>query len=198
VTVKTTGAGSRCYHIQIALLAAVSVKLSKRCSSYIDDGMDGLLILNVSDDAFRMFLAWLLHCDFRDDIDELKTSQLAFAQTWNFGAKYDIPAFQDAVMHRVVSYLKDDIVEPDTVLEAYGVAERGTLLQTAFIMQLAYDMREGSATAWPRETFIKHGLEKVPDLYLDLTEQTCPYGGGDFKSLPPLELADVLLKDASK
>jgi hypothetical protein len=137
-------------------------------------------------------------CSLRGCFTAISGTISTNSQTWNFGAKYDIPAFQDAVMHRVVSYLKDDIVEPDTVLEAYGVAERGTLLQTAFIMQLAYDMREGSATAWPRETFIKHGLEKVPDLYLDLTEQTCPYGGGDFKSLPPLELADVLLKDASK
>jgi hypothetical protein len=43
----------------------------------------------------------------------------------------------------------------------------------------------------------EHGLEKVPDFYLDLTEHTCRYGGAD-ESLPSLQLADVLLKDASK
>jgi hypothetical protein len=133
-----------------------------------------------------------------NSIDELTNSQLVFAQAWNFGAEYDIPACQDAVMHRVVTCFKSDIVEPDAVLEAYRVVERGTLLQTAFITQLAYNMRKGSASAWPRDTFIEHGMEKVPDFYLDLTEHACPSSDSADESLPSLQLADVLLKDASK
>jgi hypothetical protein len=121
-----------------------------------------------------------------------------FAQAWNFGAEYDIPPFQDVVMHRVVSYLKDDTVEPDAVLEACRVAERGTLLQAAFIKQLACDLREGSGHAWPRYTFAENGLENVPGFYFDLTEATCPHDGGADKKPPPIQLADFLLKDAGK
>jgi hypothetical protein len=92
VVVYTAGPDCRLYRVLHAFLAAVSVKLAESCKESTEHNLD------VSDAAFRIFLAWLLH----HDIGEVANSQLTLGQTWNFGSQWKIPAFQEAVMRRVI------------------------------------------------------------------------------------------------
>jgi hypothetical protein len=170
-------------------LAAVSVSLANRWHNGVRPYCD-----QPSDDAFRIFLEWLLYRKIDKDLG----SQLTLAKAWNFGAQYDIPAFQDAVMHRVSSLLSSEEIVPDAVLEAYKVTERRTLLQAVFIANLASDMRSGKSYAWRRGVFETYGLEKVRGFYLDLTEATCPVGDDAENGLPSINPADYLLMDTSK
>lgn len=153
------------YQVQKTLLASVSTKLAEDCRQQPAK-------LNVSEEALYIFLAWLLSRRNIDEIDEVgsSSSQLSLAQAWNFGAQYDMPDFQDALMHYVVSLLSSDYVEPDAVAEAYATTERGTKLQRVFIAQLAIDVRRGGSHVWPRETFIEYRLELVTGFYLNLTD----------------------------
>lgn len=175
-TLVTAEPDSQQYHVPHTLLAGVSARLASHCAG------SGRLILNVSNGAFRIFLAWLLHRDIHD----IANSQLELAEAWNFGAAYDIPAFQDTVMNDVLLCMVNEHVEPEAVLEAYRVTKRGTLLQRALIGQLAIDMRGGDSYAWDRDTFKEHKLDKVPEFYLDLTEAVCPCGEDAEQSLPSL------------
>lgn len=129
MTIHTAGLGDHRYQIQKTFLAAASNKLAERCSAQNT-------YLDISNEGFRIFLAWLLY----DNVNRAATSQLSLAQAWNFGAVYDMPTFQDAVMLTLVPKLQDVDVCPLAVLEAYSVIERDTLLQRAFVAQLALDM----------------------------------------------------------
>jgi hypothetical protein len=147
-------------------LAGVSTELAKSCHQQPAK-------LNVSEDALRIFLAWLIS----RDLDEVTSCQTSLAQAWNFGELYDIPLFQDAVMHQLVPWLTEEKVGPRAVVEAYAVTERGTKLQRVFITQLARDMRSGGAYAWDRTIFTEHHLEEVPGFFLDLTDAMCETDG---------------------
>ena len=174
LTIKTNGPGVQVYHVQKTFLAGVSAKLVERCCQPPAK-------LDVSQDAFRIFLAWL----FSRDVDEVESSQKSLAQAWKFGAQYDMPDFQDAVMHKILSYLSAENICPCAVAEAYAVPERGTKLQRAFVAQLAIDMRRGGVYAWNRKLFEDHRFEEVSGFYLDLTEamreaEYDPDDGGSF------------------
>lgn len=73
-------------------------------------------------------------------------------------------------MHCLVPCLYEDHVDPDAVIEAYVVDERGTKLQRAFIAQLAIDMRRRDEFAWDRTIFTDNCLEDVQGFLLDLTD----------------------------
>lgn len=162
MTIHTTGLGDHSYQIQRTFLAAASSKLAERCSAqntYFD----------ISNEGFRIFLAWLLY----DNMNRAATSQLSLAQAWNFGATYEMPTFQDAVMLALVPVLQDTDVCPSAVLEAYSVAERDTLLQRALVAQLSMDMVRQKSHQWEKKVFTDYELEKVPGFYLDLTQAMC-------------------------
>lgn len=125
--------------------------------------------LDISNEAFCIFLAWLLY----SDIGRAANSQRSLAEAWNFGAKYLMPEFQDAVMHVIIPILQDTEVCPYAVLEAYKVSERDTLLQRAFVAQLATDMISQTDSQWEEKVFTKHKLENVAGFYLDLTQAMC-------------------------
>lgn len=116
-----------------------------------------------------MFLAWLITRD-NNDIDEVEGCQVSLAQAWKFGAQYDMPDFQDAIMDRLIYYFSWDELSPSAVFEAYAGTERGTKLQRAFIAQLTIVMRSEREHAWPRNYFTDLRLERVPDFLLDLTD----------------------------
>lgn len=162
MTFHTTGLGDHRYQIQRTFLASVSNKLAERCSAQN-------IYLNISNEGFRIFLAWLLY----DNVSRAATSQLSLAQAWNFGATYEMPTFQDAVMLVLVPNLQDIDVCPLAVLEAYSVTERDTLLQRAFVAQLAIYMVRQAGHQWEKKVFTSHKLQKVPDFYLDLTQAMC-------------------------
>lgn len=69
--------------------------------------------------------------------------------------------------------LQKEAVSPQAVLEAYRVIERDTLLQRAFVAQLAIDMVSQDGHEWEKRVFTNHKLEKVAGFYLDLTQTMC-------------------------
>jgi hypothetical protein len=145
--------------VQKTFLASVSTKLAKHCCQKSSE-------LDTSQEALRIFLAWLIY----RDLNEVTNTQKSLAQAWNFGAQYDIPNFQVAVMHLLVLCLHEDHVDPGAVIEAYAVVERDTKLQRAFVAQIAIDMRRGDVYAWERPTFTDNSMEMVLGFYLDLTD----------------------------
>ncbi|GAB7328684.1 hypothetical protein MBLNU13_g00607t1 [Cladosporium sp. NU13] len=140
---------STCY-VPRSLLASVSPKLVDTCSR-------GLHLTHVSDKVIRMFVTWLLYRRLDMDESEKGSTQTRLAQAWNFGAEYEIPGFQDNRVH------------PDAVVEAYRPLERGSLLQKAFVQQLASDREvDIEGIVWTREDFTGCALGTDPQLLLDL------------------------------
>lgn len=167
--IQAIESNAQVYYVQKTFLASVSTKLAERCCQQPTK-------LAISEEALCIFLAWLISRN-ADEIDELGSSQVSLAQAWNFGAQYDMPGFQDAVMHQLASCLSGDSVSPDAVVVAYATTRRGTKLQSAFIAQLAIDMRRGGAHAWDRTTFTDYRLEEVMGFFLDLTDAMCDAEG---------------------
>jgi hypothetical protein len=159
-------------------LAGISTTLAEYCCQQSSK-------LDISQEALHIFLAWLIS----RDLGSVTITQESLAQAWNFGVEYDIPDFQDAIMHRLVTCLREDNVDPDAVIEAYEADERDTKSQRAFIAQLAIDMRRGDVCSWDRTTFTENCLEDVPGFYLDLTEAMCGAKHGD-----KLVVGDFLVK----
>ena len=145
--------------MQKTFLDGVSTKLAEHCCQQSSK-------LETSQEALHISLAWLI---FRK-LYGVTVTQKSLAQAWNLGAQYEIPDFQDAVMHLLVLCLHEDHVDPDAVTEAYATVERDTKLQRAFIAQLTIDMRRGDVYAWERPTFTDNCMEMVPGFYLDLTD----------------------------
>ncbi|GAB7328683.1 hypothetical protein MBLNU13_g00606t1 [Cladosporium sp. NU13] len=110
-----------------------------------------------NNEAFYIFLAWLLY----NNIGRAVNSQTSLAEAWNFGAKHLMPCLQDTY------------VCSDAVLEAYTVNGRDTLLQRAFVAQLANDTICQTGTQLEEKVFTKHKMEKVAGLYLALTQAMC-------------------------
>ena len=160
--IQAYGCDAQVYYVQKTFLASVSPKLAEHCHQQPTN-------LDISKVALHIFLTWLITRD-NDGIKEVGGSQMALAQAWNFGAQYDMPDFQDAVMRQLVCCLSAvDYVSPDAAREAYATIACGTRLQRALIAQLAIDMRR-SDHAWPRNYFTDHCLQGVPEFLLDLTE----------------------------
>lgn len=152
---------STCY-VPRSLLASVSPKLVDTCSC-------GLHLTHVSDKVIRMFVTWLLYRKLDRDESEEGSTQTQLAQAWNFGAEYEIPGFQDNVMRKLVRLLGTQRVQPDAVVEAYRPLERGSLLQKAFVQQLASDREEDiEGIVWTREDFTGCALGTDSQFLLDL------------------------------
>ena len=101
----------------------------------------------------RVFVTWLLYQKLDVAEDDEGIVQIQLAQAWNFGAEYEMPAFQDKVMRKLLKLLGTQRVHPDAVVEAYRPRERGSLLQKAFVQQLASDMEQNvEGIVWTRRT----------------------------------------------
>jgi hypothetical protein len=115
-----------------------------------------------------MFVAWLVYQKLDIESEE-GIVQIQLAQAWNFGAEYEMPAFQNKVMRKLFELLGTQRVHPDAVVEAYRPLERGTLLQKAFVQQLASDMEEDvEGIVWTREDFTGCALGADSQFLLDL------------------------------
>lgn len=116
-----------------------------------------------------MFVTWLLYQILDVEESEEGIVQIQLAQAWNFGAEYEMPAFRDKVMRKLVKLLGVQRVHPNAVVEAYRPLERGSLLQKAFVQQLASDMEDDAADiGWSREDFTGCALGDDPQFLLDL------------------------------
>jgi len=151
------------FYLQEAMLASVSPELA---SSVVANP------ILISEDASRMFIFWLL---FRklDSIGDTSTwvdHQKTFAEHWNFGALYDIPVFQNAVMRMIVLGLNVNHLDLDAVQEAYRTDFRETELQKALVTDMARScLYEESFRFQDHRDELEHRcMDKVSDLYLDL------------------------------
>jgi hypothetical protein len=93
----------------------------------------------ISDHAFRIFVVWLLYRELDcvgQGISTWVDHQKDFAEAWNFGALYNIPAFQNAVMRMIVLGLNENHLDLDAVQEAYCTDMRDTELQQALVMDM--------------------------------------------------------------
>lgn len=150
------------YHVPRSLLASVSPKLVDTCSR-------GLCLDHVGEEVMRMFVTWLLYQKLDVDGSDEGRAQTQLAQAWNFGAYYEVPAFQDKVMRKLIKLLNTQRVYPDAVVEAYRPLERGSLLQKAFVQQLASDMEANDeGIVWTREDFTSCALGEDSQFLLDL------------------------------
>lgn len=117
----------------------------------------------------RVFVTWLLYQKLDVAEDDEGIVQIQLAQAWNFGAEYEMPAFQDKVMRKLLKLLGTQRVHPDAVVEAYRPRERGSLLQKAFVQQLASDMEQNvEGIVWTREDFTGCALGADSQFLLDL------------------------------
>lgn len=142
----------------------MSTKLADLSSIHIFD--------HIGEKAFRLFVTWLLYrkMDERNDADDENDVQTPLAQAWNFGAEYNIPHFQNAIMEKLVHYIGQQRIEPEAMKEAYRQATRDTQLQKALISFLAKDLCTYNEAAWERKDFVEHGMENVEGLCLDLVQ----------------------------
>ena len=150
------------WYVPRSLLESVSLKLVDTCSR-------GLHLTHVSDKVIRMFVTWLLYQKLDVQEGDEGVVQIQLAQAWNFGAKYEMPAFQDKVMRKLFKILGTQRVHPNAVVEAYCPLERGSLLQKAFVQQLASDREEDIEDfVWTREDFTGCALGSDSQFLLDL------------------------------
>lgn len=144
--------------MQKTCLAGVSTRLAEYCCQQISE-------LSISQEALHIFLAWLIS----RDLNKVTITRESLAEARNLGAQYNIPDSQDAVMHKLVPFLRDDCVDPDAVIKAYENGETDTKLQRALTAQPAIDMRRGNGYKWIRSNLKKSDMQDVPGFYLDLT-----------------------------
>lgn len=178
--IRAKNSDARVYCVQKTFLAVVSTELAEDCCCQQPSELD------IGQEALHIFLAWLIS----RDLSGVTISQEPLAQAWNFGAQYDIPEFQDAVMHQLMPCLREDHVDPDAVIEAYAADERDTKLQRAFIAQIAIDMRRRDEYRWERSTFIDHDMEELQGFYLDVIEALRESDGNT-----RLNITDYLYRD---
>jgi len=149
-------------HVPQSLLANVSPKLVDTCSR-------GLLLEHVGEEVIRMFVSWLLYQKLDVDESDEENAQTRLAQAWNFGAEYEMPTFQNKVMRKLVELINTQRIDPEAVVEAYRPRERGSLLQKAFVQQLASDMAENAeGVVWTRVDFMGCSLGTDSQFLLDL------------------------------
>jgi hypothetical protein len=132
-----------------------------------------------SDNAFRILVIWLLYRDL-DNVTEWCTvflDQGSLAEAWNLGANYDIPEFQNEVMHML--FLNFDL---GWILEeAYRTTKRDTKLQQACVAHIILQK-------WVKEDFTEYGLDKIPGFCLDVAVRSGA-------SRQPLHVRDFLVNE---
>jgi hypothetical protein len=96
-------------------------------------------------------------------------------QAWQFGRKWEIPAFQNEVMLCLVAEFENNYVNLSAMRDAFGATlcgdvECDKLLRKAFITEFA----KGSRTeSWCEAEFVKSGLDKCIDFQWDFLRIMC-------------------------
>lgn len=141
-------------------MATVSKTLADHCGKKHND-------LDVCDGPFRIFLGWLL----QRTINVTDYDQEDITLAWIFGSEWGIPAFQDAVMRKLVPLIRGNSLSLDAVAVAYNDDyHEGTPLQRAFAAQLAIDIHTEICAVWDREYFGHEGLAENAAFLMDLVE----------------------------
>jgi len=180
------------FYLQKAMLASASPKLAAAAVTKN--------VLLISNAAFQIFIVWLLHRELSVGqpilswVDKEK-GQKSLAEAWNFGARYEIPTFQNAVMRVIVSGLQEGNLHCAAVQEAYQTTRRGTKLQSAVVTEVARCCLYDKDIDTRKGEFEARSLEKVPGLCLDLA--TALVDELD-RAGEPLDVDDFLVNEHSQ
>jgi hypothetical protein len=164
------------FYIQKTILASVSKELAED----LQPDRKGICRLNTTTyKALRIFIGWLLRYPIQSKSQEL------LAQSWRFGARYHIPAYQNEVMRQLVEVLHSEPVDFFAVRDAYVytcdfepriadiIVKRDQLLRRAFVTQLASNSRLEHPWESEEEAYAESGLEKNQDFHKDFFHAVC-------------------------
>lgn len=164
------------FYIQRTILASVS----KELANDLRPDREGICRFNTTTyEALRIFIGWLLRCPIQSKSQEL------LAQSWRFGARYHIPAYQNEVMRQLVDVLHAEPVDVFAVRDAYVytcdfepriadmIVKRDQLLRKAFVTQLASNSRLEHPWEGEEEDYSKSGLDMNHDFHKDFFHAVC-------------------------
>lgn len=187
------------FYVQKTILASVSKELTHE----LRPDLDGVCrFLTTTYEALRIFLRWLLRCPIQC------RSQDLLAQSWRFGARYHIPAYQNEVMRRLFEVLHNEQVDITAVRAAYVrtcdlepraasiITKRDQLLRKAFVTQLASNSRFGHPWESDEETYIRSGLDLNHDFHKDLTHAVCLGSSNSGSKGTGVRIEELLVEEA--
>jgi hypothetical protein len=164
------------FYVQRTILASVS----KELADDLQPDRKGICRLNTTTyEALRIFIGWLLRYPIQSKSQEL------LAQSWRFGARYHIPAYQNEVMRQLVEVLHSEPVDVFAVRDAYVytcdfepriadiIVKRDQLLRKAFVTQLASNSRLEHLWQSEEEAYAGSGLERNQDFHKDFFHAVC-------------------------
>ena len=172
------------FYIQKTILASVS----KDLADDLRPDRDGICRFNTTTyEALHIFIGRLLRYPIQSKSQEL------LAQSWRFGARYHIPAYQNEVMKRLVEILHSEPVDVFAVRDAYVytcdfepriadiIVKRDQLLRKAFVTQLASNSRLEHPWEGEEDAYVESGLEKNHDFHKDFFHAVC-FGSSKYGS----------------
>ena len=189
------------FYIQKTILASVS----KELADDLQPDKEGICRLcTTTYEALRIFIGWLLRYPIQSKSQEL------LAQSWRFGARYHIPAYQNEVMRQLVGVLRSQPVDVLAVRDAYVytcdfepqiadiIVKRDQLLRKAFVTQLASNSRVEYPWEGEQETYIKSGLHMNHDFHKNFSHAVCfgPYKHNSKRS--GVRIEDLLVDEVKK
>lgn len=128
-----------------------------------------MCFLSIDSEVLTIFFEWLLRRPLQID------GQETMVRAWQFGRKWEIPAFQNEMMHCIVAEFREKHVNLRAMRQAYGATssedvERDSLLRKAFITEFAFESRDKT---WFEEDLVESGLDKCVDFHMDYTRIMC-------------------------
>lgn len=189
------------FYIQKTILASVS----KELADDLKPDHEGICRLcTTTYDALRIFIAWLLRYPIESKSQEL------LAQSWRFGARYHIPAYQNEVMRRLVGVLHSEPVDVFAVRDAYVytcdfepriagiIIKRDRLLRKAFVTQLASNSRLGHPWESEEEAYVSSGLDLNHDFHKDFFHAVCLASSEDGPMESGAQIEGLLVEESGK
>ena len=188
------------FYIQKTILASVSKELA---DDLRPDHEGVCRLYTTTYEALRIFIGWILRYPIQSKSQEL------LAQSWRFGARYHIPAYQNEVMRQLVGLLQAEPVDVFAVRDAYVytcdfepqiadiIVKRDQLLRKAFVTQLARNSRLEHPWESEEEAYMKSGLHMNHDFHKDFFHAVC-FGSSEDGLKGPGARIDELLVEESK
>lgn len=189
------------FYIQKTILASVS----KELADDLQPDREGICRLYTTTyDALRIFIGWVLRYPIQSKSQEL------LAQSWRFGARYHIPAYQNEVMRQLVDVLQTEPVDVFAVRDAYVytcdfepriagiIVKRDQLLRKAFVTQLASNSRLEHPWESEEEAYAESGLERNHDFHKDFFHAVCFGSSKDGSNGAGARIEELLVDEVKK
>lgn len=119
--------------------------------------------------TFSIFAQWLYYRELPGVESTVKWQQLTLVKAWNFGAKWKITEFQNAVMRVLHPLLRVRAAELDAVKEAYRNGPADSIVQQLYVADLAA-FHDDEALRRLKAEIEAHEVRSEPKFMLDLIE----------------------------